>query len=42
MNGQTGKFIGKLPVDRKKYWKYWGIVAAITAAVCFALSWLIM
>ena len=23
MNGQTGKFVGNLPVDRKKYWLYW-------------------
>ena len=23
MNGQTGKFVGNLPMDRKLYWKYW-------------------
>ena len=31
MNGQTGKFVGQLPVDRLKYW-FWtgGITAAVT------------
>lgn len=33
MNGQTGKFIGKLPVDRAKYWKYWGIVFGAAALI---------
>lgn len=29
MNGQTGKMVGKLPIDRKKYWLLWaGIFAA--------------
>ena len=23
MNGQTGKFVGNLPVDKKKYWLFW-------------------
>ena len=23
MNGQTGKFIGNVPIDRKKFWKWW-------------------
>lgn len=23
MNGQTGKFVGNVPVDKKKYWKWW-------------------
>lgn len=23
MNGQTGKFVGNLPMDKKLYWKYW-------------------
>lgn len=41
MNGQTGKFIGKLPVDRSKYWKYWGIVFGIAAAIGIALAFLL-
>lgn len=33
MNGQTGKFIGELPVDRGLYWKYFfGIFAGVAAA----------
>lgn len=23
MNGQTGKFIGNVPIDKKKFWKWW-------------------
>jgi predicted RNA-binding Zn-ribbon protein involved in translation (DUF1610 family) len=31
MNGQTGKFVGELPVDRLKYWLWTGgIAAAVT------------
>lgn len=30
MNGQTGKFVGDLPVDKKRYW---GLCGAITAAL---------
>ncbi len=40
MNGQTGKFVGDLPVDRKAYWKYRLLYSGITAAVCFGLGYL--
>lgn len=33
MNGQTGKLIGDLPVDKKKYWTWFGSVAAGVAAL---------
>ena len=33
MNGQTGKLIGDLPVDKGKYWKFFAIVTAIATAV---------
>ncbi len=34
MNGQTGKLIGDLPVDRKKYWAWFaGIAAGVTAVL---------
>ena len=33
MNGQTGKFVGDLPVDKKKYWTRFGIYSAITSAI---------
>lgn len=42
MNGQTGKFIGDLPVDRAAYWKYWGIYAAAISVVSFGLLRLIL
>lgn len=33
MNGQTGKFVGDLPLDKKAYHKWlWGLTAAISAA----------
>lgn len=44
MNGQTGKFVGNLPADDAKKWKYFGIYAGIGAAVAFALgalAWLV-
>ena len=38
MNGQTGKFIGNLPVDKGKYWKtFFGITAAVTALLGTAM-----
>ena len=41
MNGQTGKLIGNLPVDKGKYWRYFGIVTLIaTAAVTAILTFL--
>ena len=41
MNGQTGKFVGELPVDKGAYWKYWGMFAAGFSAIVFLLSMLI-
>lgn len=40
MNGQTGKFIGDLPVDNKKYWTWFAIIAAIVAAAVLAAAFL--
>ena len=38
MNGQTGKFIGNLPVDKAKYHRsFFGIFAAVTALLGTAL-----
>ena len=36
MNGQTGKMIGDLPVDKGKYWKFFAIAAGITTALVTA------
>lgn len=40
MNGQTGKFVGNLPVDRGAYWKWWfGVTAAVSVLSC-GIAWL--
>ena len=42
MNGQTGKFIGNLPVDKGKYWKtFFGITVAVTAVLGSAMMFLL-
>ena len=38
MNGQTGKMVGDLPVDKKKYWLLTFAIMAGIAAVLFGLS----
>ena len=40
MNGQTGKFVGDLPMDKKAFWRWWGLVAGITSAVTFLITFL--
>ena len=35
MNGQTGKFVGDLPMDKAAYWKWWGIYTVIVSAIAF-------
>ncbi|MCR4938824.1 MAG: hypothetical protein K5930_01785 [Treponemataceae bacterium] len=41
MNGQTGKFVGDLPIDKGKYWRLFSIititVTAVSTAVMFFL-----
>jgi len=37
MNGQTGKFVGNLPVDKGKKWRRFGLVYGIAAAVTAAI-----
>lgn len=41
MNGQTGKFVGDLPVDNKKYWLRFALIAAGIAAVVFLITYLL-
>ena len=41
MNGQTGKFVGDLPVDKKKYWLLTLLFIAVFGLVTFGLSFLI-
>ena len=38
MNGQTGKFVGDLPTDNKKYWMWLIIIAALIAVVVFGIA----
>lgn len=41
MNGQTGKFVGDLPLDKQVYKKYFIIFSIIAAIVCYFIAWLI-
>ena len=38
MNGQTGKFVGDMPVDKKLFWK-WHL---FYTAICGAVSWFVL
>jgi len=44
MNGQTGKFVGDLPIDKASLWKWRGILAAVCTLVAYVaieiISWL--
>lgn len=42
MNGQTGKFVGNLPINKKAYWKYFAIYGLIAAAIAFAISFFLL
>ena len=35
MNGQTGKMVGDLPMDKGAYWRWWALWAAILGALAF-------
>ena len=37
MNGQTGKFVGNLPLSRSAFWKWFGIIAGAVAVGLFGL-----
>ena len=40
MNGQTGKFVGNLPLDKGAYWSWFGGLAAGISALSFLVMWL--
>lgn len=40
MNGQTGKFVGDLPVDKRAYWKWLGALSAVYGIAVFAITYL--
>ncbi len=41
MNGQTGKFIGNLPTDWGKFWRWWGGIALGSGALTYLIAWLV-
>lgn len=41
MNGQTGKFVGNLPIDKGAYWKWWALFASIFAGVALGILFLL-
>jgi len=41
MNGQTGKFVGDLPLDKGAYWRWFGMLTAVFAVVTYAAAALI-
>lgn len=41
MNGQTGKFVGNLPCDKKAYWKWFATIAAVASVAIYGAMWLI-
>ena len=44
MNGQTGKFVGNLPMDKGAFWRYFvctaGLCSVVAAAVLSLINWL--
>lgn len=42
MNGQTGKFVGDLPIDWGAFWRWFFTIGGIASAVSFLVIWLFM
>jgi hypothetical protein len=42
MNGQTGKIVGDLPMDKGAFWRWFFLVGGITAAVVFGTAFVLM
>lgn len=40
MNGQTGKLVGDLPLDKGAFWKWFGILGAGLSAAFTGLAYL--
>lgn len=41
MNGQTGKFVGNLPMDKGAYWRWFLGLTAAVGLLTYAIEWLI-
>lgn len=39
-NGQTGKIVGNIPIDKKKAFIWWIIILGITFLICFIVYWI--
>lgn len=37
MNGQTGKFVGNLPLDKGAYWRFFGILTGILSVASYGI-----
>ncbi len=42
MNGQTGKFVGDLPLDKGAYWKHIGILSGIFSILSYVIARIIL
>ena len=42
MNGQTGKFVGDLPIDKGTYWKYFGAIFGAVSVASYFLMWALL
>lgn len=42
MNGQTGKFVGDLPIDKGRYWKYFCSICGAVSLISYFLIWTLM
>ncbi len=42
MNGQTGKFVGNLPMDKGLFWKWFFLIFAIVAVISAAIGFFLM
>ena len=42
MNGQTGKFVGNLPMDKGIFWRYFSMIGVISAVVIYAIARIIL
>lgn len=42
MNGQTGKLIGDLPMDKGEYWKWFTMVTAISAVIIYGIARIVL
>ena len=42
MNGQTGKFVGDLPVDKGLFWKWFAMLGGGFSAIAFVIAWFVL